>query len=347
VGVSVPPLAAVAATYAKTITSALRQEYPNAPRHVMTDDADRPLPRQVHPSFYGCFDWHSAVEMHWALVRLLRVVPDPSFADAAHEVLAEHLTASALATEAEYFHTHPGWERPYGWGWALTLAAELADWSAATGDRQVGDLAAALEPLAEVITAGLVDWLPRLTYPERVGTHQNTAFALLRSLPHARRLAAAGAPALLETITGAARRWYAGDADYPAAWEPGGADFLSPALTEAQLIAELSPSGQFAEWLAAFLPGLAAGRPAGLLVPAVVADERDGQGAHLHGLNLYRAHAFGTLADGLDPQDPRVPILRAAAADHAAAALPAVVGAGWMAEHWLAAYAVLLLAPAG
>jgi hypothetical protein len=289
VGVLEPQLAAVAANYAETIVAAVRREYPNAPRHLMTDDADHPTPRQSHPSFYGCFDWHSAVEMHWALVRLLRAVPDPSFADAARAVLTDHLTEAALATETDYLRAHPGWERPYGWGWALTLAAELADWALAVADPDVRRWAAAIEPLARVVTDGLLAWLPRLTYPERVGTHQNTAFALLRALPHARALVGAGEPALLAAITDAVERFYARDTGYPAAWEPGGADFLSPALTEAQLLAELTAPGRLGEWLVAFLPGLAAGEPRSLLVPALVADERDGQGAHLHGLNLYRA----------------------------------------------------------
>lgn len=198
--------------------------------------------------------------------------------------------------------------------------------------------------MADVVTASFVDWLPRITYPERGGAHANSAFALARALPHARQRSEAGDDALFKAISDAAVRWFGADLNYPASWEPGGADFLSPALAEAELIAAIaSPAEAFPDWLAMFLPGLAAGEPATLLTPAVITDPVDGQGAHLHGLNVYRAYTFGLLADRLDAADPRVAILHGARDRHAAASLPAVVGEGWMVEHWLACYAVLLL----
>jgi hypothetical protein len=338
--VTLPGLSDVAATYARTIIDAVRQEYPNAPRHVMRSADDRPTPRGAHPAFYGCFDWHSAVEMHWALVRMLRIVPDALPVEQVRAVLAEHLTADNLAAEAKYVADNPGWERPYGYGWALALAAELAAWDDPDGKAW----AANLRPLADVVTDTFLAWLPRVTYPERGGAHANSAFALTRSLPYARQLSEAGDPALVEAIGAAAVRWFAADIDYPAGWEPSGADFLSPVLTEAELIAELaSPAEAFPDWLALLLPGLADGRPESLLNPVVVSDPTDGQGAHLHGLNLHRAYGFGLLADRLDQADPRVAVLRAARERHAAQSLPAVVGEGWMVEHWLACYAVLLL----
>ncbi|MDT4950934.1 MAG: hypothetical protein QOJ37_3529 [Pseudonocardiales bacterium] len=339
---TLPGLPDVAATYARTIVGAVRQEYPNAPRHVMRDDEDRPTPREAHPAFYGCFDWHSAVEMHWALVRMLRTVPEALPADEVRAVLADHLRADALAAEAAYLTHNPGWERPYGWGWALALAAEVDAW-AADGEADARQWSANLRPLADVVAAGFVRWLPNLTYPERVGAHANSAFALARALPHARDRASAGDPDLLDAIGDATQRWFGSDADYPAAWEPGGADFLSAALAEAELVAALIEPAAFPGWLTAFLPGLAAGAPANLFTPAVVSDPTDGQGAHLHGLNLHRAYGFGLLAGRLSPSDPRVPVLSSARDEHAALALPAVVGEGWMVEHWLACYAVLLL----
>jgi hypothetical protein len=245
-------------------------------------------------------------------------------------VLNEHLSAEAIAAEAAYLREHPGWERPYGYGWALTLTAELEAWSDSDADAR--RWAANLRPLAEVVADALINWLPQSTYPERGGAHANTAFALARSLPYAR------------LRSDAAVRWFAADIDYPAAWEPSGSDFLSPALAEAELIAALAaPAEEFPEWLSRFLPRLADGRPESLLTPALVTDPTDGQGAHLHGLNLYRAYGFGLLAGRLDADDPRVDVLLAARARHAAASLPAVVGEGWMVEHWLACYAVLLL----
>jgi hypothetical protein len=173
--------------------------------------------------------------------------------------------------------------------------------------------------------------------------HPNTAFALARALPQARNLAAAGDARLAEAIGTAAERWYGSDAGYPAGWEPSGSDFLSPALTEAELMAQLLPAERFAAWLSAFLPGIAAGEPASLFEPVFVSDSSDGQIAHLHGLNASRAWCWRRIAESLPAGDGRAGPALAAARRHADAALPHVIGDHYMVEHWLAAYAVLLL----
>jgi hypothetical protein len=325
--------------YAATIIGAVQREYPNDLRHLMTGPDDRPTPREIHPAFYGCFDWHSAVEMHWALVRLLRLTPDVPLSGDIRTVLNDHLTAEALATEAAYFGDHPGFKRPYGWGWTLMLAHELSTWD----DPDAQRWSANLRPLADTVTDLFVTWLPRATYPIREGVHSNSAFGFARSLPFARARAAHGDGVLLDAIDHTARRWFGDDADYPAGWEPNGADFLSPALTEAELMSELLEPTTFTEWLDRFLPGLAAGRPGSLFEPAVVSDPTDGQIGHLHGLNLYRAYVWQRLARVLPDGDTRTPLLREAARRHADASLPAVCGGDYLVEHWLACYAVLLL----
>jgi len=317
--------------FVPTIIEALRQEYPNAPRHVMRSAADVATPRQLHPAFYGCFDWHSAVEMHWALAVLTRRYPDSAHAAPARAVLAEHLTAANLSTEADYLRDNPGYERPYGWGWALALAAELADW-AATGDADAAAWSAALAPLAEVVEQGFVEWLPDPAYPDRTGMHSNSAFALARALPWARR----GDGALLAAIERAARRWFLHDDDYSSAFEPGGSDFLSPTLTEMVLMRELLDDRRYGTWVDGFNGGILDD----LAEPAEVTDDQDGQGAHLHGLNLYRVHAFRLLAER-DAEPDRREAATDALTAHLVAATEALMAKGWMAEHWLAAYGVL------
>lgn len=333
------PLAAVAETYVDTIVRAVRQEYPNHLRHAMSGPDDRPTPREVHPAFYGCYDWHSAVEMHWALVRLLRNVPDAIDTVTVRDVLDGHLTADALVTEAHYFDRAKGYERPYGWGWALALTEELASWD----DPDAQRWAAHLRPLADVLSAGFLSWLPRMTMPTRDGAHANSAFGCARALPWARRLAAGGSPELLDLITETAWRWFGADVDYPASWEPGGADFLSPTLTEVELMIEVCDGDAFVAWLGDFLPGLASGPPDNLAMPVEVSDPSDGQIAHLHGLNLHRAYGWTRLAATLTPEDTRRGPLEAAAQRHLDASLPVVCGADYVVEHWLAAYAILAL----
>jgi hypothetical protein len=325
--------------FAEVILVNARREYPYDLHHRITGPDDRPLPHEIHPSFYGCFDWHSAVEMHWALVRLLRQVPEAVPVVDARALLDEHLAAEPLAAEAAYIAEHPLFERPYGWGWALLLVNEVETWD----DPDAARWSANLAPLAAALSGRYVEWLAKETYPARVGTHYSTAFSLARALPFANERARRGDDTLAVAIRAAAERWFAADEDVPAAWEPSGSDFLSPALVEAELMSALMPEERFAGWLDRFLPGIADEQPTTLFTPAVVSDDTDGYIGHLHGLNLSRAHCWLRLVEALGPGDPRTPVMRGAADRHAEAALPHIVGGDYALEHWLAAYAVMLL----
>jgi hypothetical protein len=333
-------LRAEADGYARLALENIAREFPALVSALMTAPGQFPgRPRDRTPVFYGSFDWHSCVEMHWVLVRLLRVAPDVVPQEEIRSALDAQFTPEGLRREAEYASLNGTGLRHYGWGWALTLSHELAVWP----DDDARRWAAALEPLAAALTANFLDWLPKATYPIRVGVHANSAFALSRALPYARLQAGNGRPELAEAIEQAGHRWHDDDADYPGGWEPSGHDFLSPALAEAELMTRLLPPERFGSWLGAFLPGLAAGEPAALFTPAVVSDSSDGQIAHLHGLNLSRAWCWRRLAETLPTGDPRIPVCTAAARTHAEAALPHVVADHYMVTHWLAAYAVLLL----
>jgi Protein of unknown function (DUF2891) len=327
--------------YAAQALDNIGREFPSYVTALLTGPGEFPArPRDRTPVFYGSFDWHSCVEMHWVLVRLLKTAADAVPAHELRAALDRQFTPGGLRAEAAFMRAKGGFERPYGWGWALALAHELATWP---GDQDASRWAAAMEPLSQALTESFLGWLPKATYPVRSGLHANSSFGLSLALPYAQaRAQAQSQPPLAAAIEAAARRWYRTDTDYPAAWEPSGHDFLSPALTEAELMARLLPPAEFAPWLAGFLPGLAAGEPASLFRPAIVSDSSDGQIAHLHGLNLSRAWCFRRLAETLPPGDPRIPVCTEASNRHAEASLPQVTGDDYMVTHWLAAYAVLL-----
>jgi hypothetical protein len=330
-----------AAAYAEVAVANIGREFPSLLIHLMSEPGDFPArPAERTPVFYGSLDWHSCVEMHWLLVRLLRLAGGVVPASQIRELLDAQFTADKLAVEASFVASADGrHERPYGWAWALALVHEIAS----LGDAQAGRWLTAITPLADVLTRGFLDWLPKATYPVRHGVHANSAFGLSAALPFAARQAHAGRPDLATAIETTALGWFADDADYPGSYEPSGHDFLSPALTEAELMSRLLAQPEFADWLAAFLPGIADGDPVTLFTPAVVSDASDGQIAHLHGLNASRAYCWRRIAESLPPGDARIGPALAAARTHLDAALPHVIGDDYMVEHWLAVYAVLAL----
>lgn len=330
-----------AGRYVEVALANITREYPHATMIFATSPESYQIHRVLHPAFYGSFDWHSCVEMHWVAARLLRLFPDEVPNEQARATLDGLLTAENLATEAAYFEDpmHRSFERPYGTGWLLTLYHELATWDDADAQRWARNL----EPLVEVLVGNLISLLRIMTYPHRTGVHPNTAFGLSRSYAPAQLRAERGDDALRAAIHEAALRWFRNDVDYPAHYEPSGADFLSPALTEAELMSLILTPSEFPQWLAAFLPGIADRQPPQLFEPATVADSTDGHIGHLHGLNLSRAWAFTAIAERLPAGDARISPLLNAAERHTVQALPYVTGSDYVIEHWLAAYAVLLL----
>lgn len=338
-----PDLRAHAAAYADVALVNIEREFPSGMRHTMHGPDDvLPRPRVRTPVFFGSYDWHSCVEMHWLLVRLLRTVPDAVPQGRIRAALDAHFTEEGFRAEAAFIGNPDNRysTRPYGWGWALMLADEITTWA---DDPDARRWAAHLRPFADTIAANFIEWLPKATYAERQGLHGNSAFGLSRALPYARTRAAEGRPRLRDAILAAARRWFTGDTAYPAEWEPSGADFISPALVEAELMTHVLPEGHFPAWLARFLPGIAEGRPTSLFTPATVSDPTDGFIAHLHGLNLTRAWCWRRIAEELPPGDPRIPQATRAHQAHTEAGLPALDGGAYEVEHFLVAYAVLLL----
>jgi hypothetical protein len=307
------------------------REYPHKLDHVLASDADARTPRDLHPVFFGSFDWHSCVHGWWLLMRLLHRFPGHARAAETRALAATTFTPTKIAAERAYLTRadSKGFERPYGWAWLLMLHGEMA--------RENNPLATVLSPLAQDFAQRWRVHLPLLTYPIRTGSHANTAFALVLISQWARD----HGPPLVDQMAARARGWYGADANAQA-WEPDGDAFLSPTLTEALAMATLLPADEFRPWLRRFLPGLKKRQPTALFTPAIVSDRSDGKIAHLDGLNLSRAWAMRHIAATLGPRAPETPILRAAADQHLAAALPHIAG-DYAGEHWLASFALLAL----
>ncbi len=323
----------LAASFARLALAGIEREFPNKPEHVFNSAHDAHTPRELHPAFYGCYDWHSSVHTHWLLARLLHRFPDLAPAQAMRDVLERHFSAASLAQEFAYAEgdNRSAFERPYGWAWYFRLVEETS------GDPAMREWTARLRPLADLFSSRLQAWLDRQRYPIRTGVHSNTAFALACAWDYSG--ICADAP-LRQAVEAAAVRFFQADRDAPARWEPNGNDFLSPSLAEADLMRRIMNGAHFARWLESFLPGIATAQPAVLFEPVTATDPRDGQGVHLDGLNLSRAWCLRGIAQALEAGDPRRSILLASAAAHLEAGLAQVESGDFLGEHWLATFAV-------
>ena len=327
---------ALASKFAALALAHVTRAYPNKLDHVLRGPEDVLGPRELHPIFYGSFDWHSCVHGYWLLTRLYRQFPELPEAARVRELVDEHFTPANVAAEVAYLAqpSRATFERPYGWAWLLMLAADLARHESDEGRRW----SATLAPLADAFARRFLEFLPRATYPIRAGTHFNTAFALRLALEYAE---VARDEKLGDALRRQAVAWYSEDADCQA-WEPSGDDFLSPALIEAECMRRVLTPAAFSAWLDRFLPRVAAREPATLFRPATVSDRADGKIAHLDGLNLSRAWCWRALAPAWPADDARRAVALDAAERHITASLPHVAG-DYMGEHWLATFALLAL----
>ncbi len=326
----------LASEFANAALGHVTREYPGKLDHVLLAPDDLLAPRTLHPIFFGSFDWHSCVHAYWLLASLLRRHPQLPQSDRVRALFTASFTPENVAGELAYLARplSATFERPYGWAWLLMLAAELArhEHDSARG------WSLALKPLAEAFARRFLAFLPKATYPVRSGVHSNTAFALMLALDYARQC---HDDELAATVTDAARHWYLDDADCPA-WEPGGEDFLSPSLVEAECMRRILPADAFAAWFARFLPRLEQQVPRTLFQPVTVSDRSDGRIAHLDGLNLSRAWCWRCLAASFPRSDARGRLMRETAERHLQASLPHI-GVDYMGEHWLATFAFLAL----
>ena len=308
----------LAAKLARVALANIRREYPRHIQHLVSAPEEELRERVLHPAFYGSYDWHSAVHMHWLLMRVLRLYPVSRVAPDIADALDAHLTPEAIAKELEYFKGAAGrtFERPYGWAWLLELQAEAlaakTRWSRA------------LAPLATHLAARFAGYVAASPYPVRAGAHGNTAFACVLALDYAR---IAGETALEFEIRKGARRWYERDREAPIGYEPSLDDFLSPSLIEALVMSKVLEAGEFQSWLQRFAPsGFGA-----LAAPPTVLDHADPKQSHLDGLCLTRAWCLARLGD-------------AASAERLVnATLPHVVEGDYAGTHWLASFVALAL----
>ncbi|MCY4572574.1 MAG: DUF2891 family protein [Gemmatimonadetes bacterium] len=332
-------------------------------------------------AFYGCWDWHSAVNSTWAMVRMAKEMPELPVAALIREKLGFHITARSMQGELEYLAANPTFERPYGWVWLLLLHAELASWD----DPQAEAWAEHMEPAADLVAERLERYLQGLRRAVRSGTHRSTAFTVSMGL---RATAMYPRRGLERVLRDTAVRFFAGDDDCDVEDEPGRSDFLSPCLEEAALMAEVMDPDDYVPWLDSLLPHMDSADFAPLRTSALTDSTGDrglegmveaafsqlvveGSGmsarmresivvslsdttyaararrSHLISLAFGRADAMLRIAAALPATDPRVGKLRELAAQHGRTGLDTMFNADYAGSHWISSFAVKYLVEVG
>jgi Protein of unknown function (DUF2891). len=315
----------------------INSEFPNKTSHTADSVTDAVLlPSQLHPSFYGCFDWHSSVHGHWLLVRVLKEFPGISIRDSIIEILSNSFRPEKIKDEAAYFtkyKTSNTWERTYGWAWLLKLDDELISWS----DPLAKQWHTELQPLTQKIVELWKKYLPKQTYPNRTGVHPNTAFGLVFALDWSRAMKDT---AFESAIIKSAKRFYLDNTATPAYLEPDGSDFLSPSLEIADLMRRILKKSQFISWLNKFYEPRSIKR---ITQIPVVSDRTDYQIVHLDGLALSRAWCMKGIANELPPAHPWKKLFEKSAAGFLTGVLPNVTSGNYGGDHWLGSFALYAL----
>lgn len=315
----------------------IQKEFPNKISRT-TETADEiGAPKEIFPLFYGCFDWHSAVHGHWLLVRLLRVAPEGDWKTDAIAKLEENFSTVNIEGEISNFArpARGSWERPYGLAWFLQLTAELREWD----DPQAKIWLERLEPLEKDIADSLKEWLPKLAYPIRLGTHNQSAFAFGLMWDWA---VISDDREMLSLLREKSLSFHQNDTNCPLSYEPSGEDFLSPCLMEADLMRRILTPKEFEAWLSIFMPTIPTNGSADWLAPGIVKDASDGKLVHLDGVNLSRAWNLYNIAAALPEDDLRRGSLIAAGALHEDLGIAAVSDEHYSGSHWLASFATYL-----
>lgn len=322
----------IAENLARLPLKCIQTEYPNKLNQVLGDSTEYGTPKELHPAFYGCFDWHSSVHGHWMLVHLLSHFPDLTDSEKIKALLKSQITKENIEKEVIYFlrKSEKSFERTYGWAWLLKLDEALLLWN----DPLASELRLNLKPLTDIIVQRYLEFLPKLNYPIRSGEHPNTAFGL--SLAYDYALSAKN-DSLKISIEKRANYFFSADKNCPLSWEPGGFDFLSPCLQEVDLMAKMLPKDDFKIWLDAFLPDLK--NKSFKMDVATVSDRTDGKLVHLDGVNFCRAWSLYSVVNKI----PEYNHLIQGANEHVNASLNSIADGSYEGEHWLATFAVYAL----
>lgn len=286
-------------------------------------------PKEFHPSFYGCYDWHSSVHGHWAMLRVLDSYPNVEKKKEILEKLSKHLDAELLKKELVHFGKDAGFERPYGYGWFLRLVSEL-ETSALPETKPMRE---AVRPVEKMIVENTMNYLQKLSLPMREGMHSNTAFAMMHIWDYSKVMKHQELSDLLQKKS---REFFGNDRNCPLDYEPSTGDFISPCFIEADLMRRVLPESEYRNWFHKFLPKITAKN----LQPVVPSDLKDYIIGHMIGLMFQKSASIKSTAMGLRKSDPQRKTLEAGAISQEKKGWELMFHSGYGGTHWIASFAI-------
>jgi Protein of unknown function (DUF2891) len=225
--------------------------YPHDYRERLQTAADLKSPDKLFPSFYGCYDWHSGVHNHWALVKLLKNFPKIAEAKLIKEKLENSFDAKNILGEIEYLKTHEdeSFEFPYGRSWLLKVADELARWDDPIAKRWLKNL----QPLCDYIVTDYIAVWPTITKPNYSGDHYASSLGISFALDYAITIKN---DSLKNILVNVSKNFYTRVKDFPLVKEPFGYDFMSAGLLITDLMRKVFSQTEYTEWLKKFSPDM-------------------------------------------------------------------------------------------
>ena len=289
---------------------------------------------EVTPSFYGCWDWHSAVHGHWSMIKVLKEFPNIKEREIIIEKLSKNLNENNLSAEYEFFKNDfaKGFERTYGWAWLMLLYSELITWEYENAQKWSKNL----KPLVDLLSERTIEFLDKLSTPLRPGTHANTAFSLSLMTEYALK---SGDNKLLEKIKNYSIKNFKNDISCPVNYEPSGTDFISPCLAEARLMSLILSKKEFNNWFYKFLPSLNKKDFGTIINVPQVLDPKDPGIGHLIGLMFQRSWTLKIISNKLENLDDKNFLLNISD-KHSKAGYDIMFDSGYGGEHWLASFAI-------
>jgi hypothetical protein len=213
--------------------------------------------KKIWPSFYGCYDWHSSVHNHWALIKILKHYPDIPEAKEIRERLNKSFDGSNIKAELKSIQLfdedssslYDVFEFPYGRSWLLKVADELLRWNDTTAQRWYLQL----KPLSDYLADRYkTTWL-EVTEPVYTGEHHTSSMGISFALDFART---AGDKELENLMKEKAILFYQDKKGFDLSKEPFGYDFMSKGLLVCDLMRKVLQPKEYEKWIKTYVPQL-------------------------------------------------------------------------------------------